>query len=83
MTIMLSTNGDGRRHCLKIRLRQTIDKIFPDDIIGVLNDYKSAVEKLSTMILDDARKEFDDSAKIGYEYRTPRASTRVRRGACQ
>jgi hypothetical protein len=51
---------------LEDTLATNIDKIFPDDIIGVLNDYKSAVEKLNTMIIDDARKEFDDTAKIGY-----------------
>ena len=51
---------------LEDTLATNIDKILPDDIIGILQDYKSAVEKLNTMILDDARKEFDDSAKIGY-----------------
>lgn len=51
---------------LEDTLATSIDKISPDDIIGVLNDYKAAVEKLNTMTLDDARKEFDDSTKIGY-----------------
>jgi hypothetical protein len=51
---------------LEDTLATNIDKIFPEDIIRIMRDYKFAVEKLGTMILDDARKEFDDSAKIGY-----------------
>jgi hypothetical protein len=53
---------------LEDTLATNIDKIFPDDIIRILTEYKFAIEKLNTMILDDARKEFDDSAKIGYGF---------------
>ncbi|MDO8302375.1 MAG: DUF4954 family protein, partial [Sedimentisphaerales bacterium] len=51
---------------LEDTLATSIDKILPDDIIGALNDYKSAVEKLNGMILEDTRKEFDASIKVGY-----------------
>jgi hypothetical protein len=51
---------------LENTLATNLDKILPEDIVGILNDYKSALEKLTAMTLDDARKEFEDSAKIGY-----------------
>lgn len=51
---------------LENTLATNLDKIFPDDLIGILNDYKPAVEKLGTLILADARKEFDASVKISY-----------------
>jgi hypothetical protein len=51
---------------LENTLAANLDKILSGDIIEILNDYKSALEKLTTMTLDDARKEFEDSTKIGY-----------------
>jgi hypothetical protein len=51
---------------LENTLATSIDKISCDDIIGILDDYKTSVEKLNMMTLDDAHKEFDDTARIGY-----------------
>jgi hypothetical protein len=53
---------------LENRLSTNISKITPEDIAGVLGDYRIAVEKLNSLMLDDARKEYDESVKIGYGF---------------
>jgi len=51
---------------LQQRLGKTIDAIGPNDIIEMTNKWKSAVVELDNMLLADTKKEFTDTAQIGY-----------------
>ena len=45
-----------------------IEKIRPGDLVGLLTEYKFAIERLNILILDDAKKEFDGSMQVSYGY---------------
>jgi len=45
-----------------------IEKIRPGDLVGLLMEYKFAIERLNILILDDAKKEFDGSMQVSYGY---------------
>ncbi len=51
---------------LQQRLGKTIDAIGPDDIIEMINKWKSAVIELDNTLQADTNKEFIASAQIGY-----------------
>ncbi|MFZ0034347.1 MAG: DUF4954 family protein, partial [Sedimentisphaerales bacterium] len=51
---------------LQQRLGKTIDKITADDIIELTTKWKEAVVELDHRLYDDAKKEFADTAQIGY-----------------
>jgi hypothetical protein len=51
---------------LQQRLGKTIDAIEPDDIIEMINKWKSAVVELDNTLQADTNKEFVASAQIGY-----------------
>ena len=45
-----------------------LDRLGADDLVALLTEYKFAIERLNILILEDARKEFDDQMKISYGY---------------
>ena len=47
-------------------INKPIEEIIPSDIIELITKYKTAVIELNNELLADARKEFTDSAHIGY-----------------
>jgi hypothetical protein len=51
---------------LQQRLGKTIDKIMPDDIIELTTKWKEAVVELDHRLYADAKKEFTNTAQIGY-----------------
>lgn len=51
---------------LQRRLGKTLEKVTPDDIIKLTNQWKSAVIKLDRRLHADAKKEFAPTAQIGY-----------------
>lgn len=51
---------------LEKRLNKTIDEITPEDIINVIERWKSCVVELDKMLYEDARKEFQLSSMTGY-----------------
>ncbi len=51
---------------LEQQLSKTIDKITADDIIELTTKWKEAVVELDNTLYRDARKEFADTAQIGY-----------------
>ena len=51
---------------LQQRLGKTIDKITADDIIELATKWKEAVVELDHRLYADAKKEFADTAQIGY-----------------
>jgi hypothetical protein len=51
---------------LQRRLGKTLEKVTPDDIIKLANQWKSAVIKLDQRLHADAKKEFAPTAQIGY-----------------
>ena len=51
---------------LQQRLGKTIDKITADDIIELTTKWKEAVVELDHRLYADAKKEFADTAQIGY-----------------
>jgi len=50
------------QRCLGIML----DRIMPNDIIGLVTKWKTAVVELDRMLYADTKKEFADTAQIGY-----------------
>ncbi|MFH1372122.1 MAG: DUF4954 family protein [Planctomycetota bacterium] len=51
---------------LQQRLGKTIDAIDPDDVIEMINKWKSAVVELDNTLQADTNKEFVAAAQIGY-----------------
>ena len=51
---------------LQQHLGKMLDRITPDDIIGLVNKWKTAVIELDRMIYVDTKKEFAETAQIGY-----------------
>ena len=51
---------------LQQQLGKTVEKITADDIIKLIERWKSAVLKLDSMLYSDAHKEFSVSAQIGF-----------------
>jgi hypothetical protein len=51
---------------LQQRLGKTIDKITTDDIIELTTKWKEAVVELDHRLYADAKKEFTNTAQIGY-----------------
>jgi len=51
---------------LEKQLRKTIDKITAEDIIELTTKWKEAVVELDKTLYTDAKKEFADTAQIGY-----------------
>ena len=43
-----------------------IEKITPEQLKTVIEDWKTNLTRLNNMIMQDAQKEFDSFAKIGY-----------------
>jgi hypothetical protein len=52
------------RHCLS----KTVEKITADDIIELINKWKTAVRKLGRMRLADAQKEYTAAVRTGYGF---------------
>ncbi|MHC4244746.1 MAG: DUF4954 family protein [Planctomycetota bacterium] len=51
---------------LQQHLGKMLDRITPDDIIGLVTKWKTAVIELDRMIYADTKKEFAETAQIGY-----------------
>jgi hypothetical protein len=51
---------------LQQHLGKMLDRITPDDIIGLITKWKTAVIELDRMIYADTKKEFAETAQIGY-----------------
>jgi hypothetical protein len=51
---------------LQQHLGKMLDRITPDDIIGLVTRWKTAVIELDRMIYADTKKEFAETAQIGY-----------------
>jgi hypothetical protein len=51
---------------LQQHLGKMLDRITPDDIIGLITQWKTAVIELDRMIYADTKKEFAETAQIGY-----------------
>ncbi len=51
---------------LQQHLGKMLDRITPDDIIGLVTKWKTAVVELDQMIYTDTKKEFAETAQIGY-----------------
>jgi len=51
---------------LQQRLGKSIESIEPNDIIEMTNKWLSAVVELDNMLIADTKKEFADTAQIGY-----------------
>ena len=51
---------------LQQHLGKMLDRITPDDIIGLVTKWKTAVVELDQMIYADTKKEFAETAQIGY-----------------
>ena len=51
---------------LQQRLSKVIEKVTPEDIIEIITRWKAAIVELDQTLYTDAKKEFTDTAQIGY-----------------